>query len=55
MLTLFFKFFQKIEHYGHTSTSRGSFSKAPNGFSFWTFINVQNEKPKVEYGKYLLL
>jgi len=55
MLTLFFKFFQKIEHYAHKSISRGSFSKAPFSFLFWTFINVQNEKPKVEYGKYLLL
>jgi hypothetical protein len=30
-----------------------SFSKAPGGFLFWTFINVQNEKPKVESGKTL--
>jgi hypothetical protein len=31
----------------------GSFSKAPGGFLFWTFINVQNEKPKVESEKTL--
>jgi hypothetical protein len=28
---------------------KGSFSKAPYGNPFWTFINVQNEKPKVEF------
>jgi hypothetical protein len=32
-----------------------SFSKAPGGFRKWTFINVQNGKPKVESGFYLLL
>ena len=33
----------------------GSFSKAPGGFRKWTFINVQNRKPKVELEFYLLL
>jgi|688.fasta_scaffold177696_2 hypothetical protein len=30
-------------------------SKAPIGFLKWTFINVQNQKPKVEFTFSLLL
>ena len=32
-----------------------AFSKAPYGFYNWTFINVQNGKPKVEFTFSLLL
>jgi hypothetical protein len=55
MLSSFSHFFKNLEQKGHKVKNLGSFSKAPGGFLFWTFINVQNGKPKVEYGFYLLL
>jgi len=54
MLTKKFTFFQNLEHYEHKSLFLGSFSNLSRDFLFWTFINVQNEKPKIEFTFYLL-
>jgi hypothetical protein len=49
MLTLFSHIFSKIRALCSQVTFQGCLFKAPNGFLKWTFINVQNQKPKVEF------
>ena len=49
MLTYFSHIFSKIRALCSQVIFQGSVSKAPIGFLKWTFINVQNQKPKVEF------
>ena len=49
MLTLFSHIFSNFRALWSHVTFQGSVSKAPIGFLKWTFINVQNRKPKVEF------
>jgi hypothetical protein len=55
MITLFKKIFLFPDHYAHKSVFANIFSKAPLGFSFWTFINVLFQKPKVELTFFYIL
>jgi hypothetical protein len=55
MLTHFKHIFFKFTALWSHVVFQRSKSKAPIGFLKWTFINVQNQKPKVEFTFYLLL
>jgi hypothetical protein len=49
MLTFFFTLFSNFRALCSQIIFKRSKSKAPIGFLKWTFINVQNQKPKVEF------
>jgi hypothetical protein len=54
MVTLFFVNFSNLDHYAHNSPFQKCLAKGLYGFPFWTFINVQFSKPKVEFTFFLL-
>jgi hypothetical protein len=49
MLTHFLTQFSKFRALCSQVIFQRVFFKAPNEFLKWTFINVQNQKPKVEF------
>ncbi len=49
MVTFFSHFFLNFRALCSQVTFQRCISKAPIGFLKWTFINVQNQKPKVEF------